>query len=168
MAQHSETYMRLAIEQAKHAAELGEVPVGAVLVRDGKVIATGHNHPIGLKDPSAHAEIRALRAGGVALNNYRLVDCELYVTLEPCLMCSGAILQARLKKVVFGAFDEKIGAAGSVMNVFDMTVLNHQTEIEAGVLKEECAVLLQDFFKQRRLSKKNLGDALSEVSREQE
>ena len=154
MQTSSDRYMRLAIQQAKLAAERGEVPVGAILVKDGEIIATGHNQPIGMRDPSAHAEICALRAGATALDNYRLVDCELYVTLEPCVMCSGAILQARLKKVVFGAYDEKIGAAGSVINVFEMPTLNHQTEIEAGVLKEECAGLLQDFFKQRRLSKK--------------
>jgi len=154
MTATSEYFMGKAIEEAKRAAALGEVPVGAVLVRDGQIISTGHNHPIGLKDPSAHAEIGAIRAGAIALNNYRLVDCELYVTLEPCLMCSGAILQARLKKVVFGAFDEKIGSAGSVLNVFAMPKLNHQTQIEAGVLREDCAALLQDFFKQRRLAKK--------------
>ena len=154
MTATSEYFMGKAIEEAKRAAALGEVPVGAVLVRDGQIISTGHNHPIGLKDPSAHAEIGAIRDGAIALNNYRLVDCELYVTLEPCLMCSGAILQARLKKVVFGAFDEKIGSAGSVLNVFAMPKLNHQTQIEAGVLREDCAALLQDFFKQRRLAKK--------------
>ena len=154
MSHDSVKYMGLAIQEAKRAALMGEVPVGAVLVKDGQVIASGHNQPIGLRDPSAHAEICALRAGSLALDNYRLVECEMYVTLEPCLMCSGAILQARLKKVIFGAFDEKIGAAGSVLNVFENPSLNHQTQIEAGVLKEECAALLKDFFKDRRLSKK--------------
>lgn len=154
MSHDSVKYMGLAIQEAKRAALMGEVPVGAVLVKDGQVIASGHNQPIGLRDPSAHAEICALRAGSLALDNYRLVECELYVTLEPCLMCSGAILQARLKKVIFGAFDEKIGATGSVLNVFENPSFNHQTQIEAGVLKEECAALLKDFFKDRRLSKK--------------
>jgi tRNA(adenine34) deaminase len=164
MTRNSDFFMRLAIAAAQEAATLGEVPVGAILVKDGQVIATGHNHPIGMKDPSAHAEICALRAGGLALGNYRLVDCELYVTLEPCLMCSGAILQARLKKVVFGAFDEKIGAAGSVLDVFQNATLNHQTQIEAGVLRDECAALLQDFFKQRRQSKKEVISSNSSIN----
>jgi tRNA(adenine34) deaminase len=155
----SEIFMRMAIDEAKQAAKIGEVPIGAVLVRDGQVIAKGHNNPIGHRDPSAHAEICALRSGALIVDNYRLVDCELYVTLEPCLMCSGAILQARLKKVVFGAFDEKIGVAGSVLNVFDIPTLNHQTQIESGVLSEECANLLQDFFKQRRLAKKTIANS---------
>lgn len=150
----SEIYMGLAIQEAKKAAALGEVPVGAVVVRDGQIIAAGHNQPIGLNDPSAHAEICALRRAAQLIQNYRLVDCEIYITLEPCLMCSGAILQARLKKVVFGAFDEKIGAAGSALNVFEMPRLNHQTQIESGILAQECAELLKDFFKQRRIAKK--------------
>ncbi len=154
---HHTGFMRLALEQAELAASKGEVPVGAVLVKEGMVIAAGHNHSISLNDPSAHAEIQALRRGASKLGNYRLVDCDLYVTLEPCAMCSGAIMQARLKNVFYGASDEKIGTAGSVLNLFEIPVLNHQTTLHAGLLKEECAKLLKDFFKARRLDKKPSG-----------
>ncbi|MDO9358952.1 MAG: tRNA adenosine(34) deaminase TadA [Polaromonas sp.] len=145
-----ESFMRLALAQAAEAAAAGEVPVGAVLVCAGQVIATGRNAPIDGHDPTAHAEIQALRAGAQALGNYRLDDCELFVTLEPCAMCSGAMLHARLKRVVFGAADPKTGAAGSVVNLFDNPRLNHQTECTGGVLGEECGTLLQDFFRRRR------------------
>lgn len=150
-----EHFMQLAVAQAALAAQAGEVPVGAVVVCNGEVIATGRNAPIEGHDPTAHAEIIALRAAAQALGNYRLPDCELYVTLEPCAMCSGAMLHARLKRVVFGASDPKTGAAGSVINLFDQPQLNHQTELRGGVLADEAAVLLKDFFSQRRLEKRS-------------
>lgn len=142
--------MRLAVVQASMAAAQGEVPVGAVVVHQGQVIASGRNAPIAGHDPTAHAEIAALRAAALALGNYRLEDCELYVTLEPCAMCSGAMLHARLKRVVFGAPDPKTGAAGSVLNLFEDTRLNHHTAVQGGVLADACAGLLADFFRQRR------------------
>ena len=143
-------FMRLAIDQAHNALLVGEVPVGAVLVKDGTVIATGYNHPIGMHDPTAHAEIRALRAAAELLGNYRLVDCELFVTLEPCAMCSGAIMHARLRRLVFGASDPKTGACGIVLDLFNDARLNHHTEVTAGVLATDCGSLLRDFFAQRR------------------
>ncbi len=143
-------FMRIALQEAQKAAAAGEVPVGAVVVRNGQVIATGQNAPVGAHDPSAHAEIVALRAAAKVLGNYRLTDCELYVTLEPCAMCSGAMLHARLKRVVFGAPDPKTGAAGSVVNLFAQPQLNHQTELQGGVLAQDSAALLQGFFEQRR------------------
>jgi tRNA(adenine34) deaminase len=149
-------FMRLALEQARAAAQAGEVPVGAVLVhqdpRTGahRVLATGRNTPIADHDPTAHAEMLALRAAGQALGNYRLDDCTLYVTLEPCPMCAGAMLHARLKRVVYGAADPKTGAAGSVLDLFAHRQLNHQTEVLGGLLAEDCGALLQDFFLQRR------------------
>ena len=147
-------FMRLALAKAKEAAQAGEVPVGAVIVQGDKVIATGRNSPIAGHDPTAHAEIIALRAAAKSLGNYRLPDCTLYVTLEPCTMCSGAMLHARLKRVVFGALDAKTGAAGSVINLFDQPQLNHQTALQGGVLADECAALLKSFFSQRREEKK--------------
>jgi tRNA(adenine34) deaminase len=146
-----EHYMRLALEQAHQAAELGEVPVGAVVVQEDTVIATGYNRPIGHKDPTAHAEIQALRAASLVLGNYRLPGCRLYVTLEPCLMCSGAIFHARLAALIFGASDPKTGVAGSVLDVYANRQLNHQTEIRGGVLAEESAAMLQIFFRNKRL-----------------
>ncbi|MEO8023285.1 tRNA adenosine(34) deaminase TadA [Polaromonas sp.] len=143
-------FMKLALAQARQAAEAGEVPVGAVLVRQGQVLATGRNAPIDTLDPTAHAEMRALRAAAHALGNYRLDECELFVTLEPCAMCSGAMLHARLKRVVFGAPDPKTGAAGSVIDLFANSRLNHQTQVQGGVLAEECGAVLQGFFKDRR------------------
>lgn len=142
--------MSHALEQARAAAAAGEVPVGAVVVKDGVVIATGRNAPIDGHDPTAHAEIVALRAAAQALGNYRLEGCELFVTLEPCAMCSGAMLHARLQRVVFGATDPKTGAAGSVLDLFSDTRLNHQTQVQGGVLAPVCSALLQDFFKQKR------------------
>jgi len=142
--------MRLALAQAGEAAQAGEVPVGAVLVHRGQVIATGRNAPIRGNDPTAHAEMAALRNAAQALGNYRLEDCELFVTLEPCAMCSGAMLHARLKRVVFGAADPKTGAAGSVLDLFANPQLNHQTQVQGGVLASECGAMLQDFFGQRR------------------
>ena len=147
-------FMQLALAQASAAAQSGEVPVGAVIVQGGKVIATGRNSPITGHDPTAHAEIIALRAAAILFNNYRLPDCSLYVTLEPCAMCSGAMLHARLKRVVFGASDVKTGAAGSVINLFEQPQLNHQTVLQGGVLADECAALLKTFFSQRREQKR--------------
>ncbi len=148
-----EALMRLAIEQAHHARAAGEVPVGAVVVRDGVVVGAGFNRPIGSHDPTAHAEIQALRAASEALRNYRLVDCDLYVTLEPCAMCAGAIMHARLRRVVYGARDPKTGAAGSVVDLFAEARLNHHTEVAGGVLAAECAGLLSSFFAGRRASR---------------
>lgn len=142
--------MQLAIAQAELAASLGEVPVGAVVVLNQEVIATAHNQPIGQHDPSAHAEIQALRLAAARLGNYRLVDCHLYVTLEPCAMCAGAIQHARIKQLVFGAKDLKTGACGSVIDLMAEKKLNHHTQVIAGVMADECAKLLSDFFKQRR------------------
>ncbi len=143
-------FMRLALAQARQASAAGEVPVGAVLVCGGEVIASGHNTPISGQDPTAHAEMLALRLAAQSLGNYRLDECELFVTLEPCAMCSGAMLHARLKRVVFGASDPKTGAAGSVLNLFANPQLNHQTQWQGGVLADECGALLQDFFRLRR------------------
>ena len=150
--------MRLALQQAQAAAALGEVPVGAVVVRDGRVIASGHNAPIGAHDPTAHAEIVALRAAASALGNYRLDGCTLYVTLEPCAMCAGAMLHARLHRVVYGAPDPKTGAAGSVLNLFADARLNHGTLLTGGVLAEQGGALLQDFFRPRRANPSPLRD----------
>jgi tRNA(adenine34) deaminase len=145
-------WMRLALAQAALAGQAGEVPVGAVVVKNGELIAVGHNAPIGQHDPTAHAEIAALRAAAKALGNYRLDGCELFVTLEPCAMCAGAMLHARLKRVVFGAPEPRTGAAGSVLNLFTPSDLNHQTEVLGGVLASECAAVLHDFFKPKRVT----------------
>ena len=146
--------MQLALAQARLAAQAGEVPVGAVIVCNGQVIATGHNAPIGNHDPTAHAEIVALRKAAKAMGNYRLPGCTLYVTLEPCAMCCGAMLHARLERVVFGAPDAKTGAAGSVINLFEQPQLNHQTALLGGILAVECVGLLKEFFAQRRVQKR--------------
>ena len=143
-------WMRLALAEAQAAASAGEVPVGAIVVKDGQVIATGRNAPVQDHDPTAHAEIAALRAAAQRLGNYRLDGCSLYVTLEPCAMCSGAMLHARLARVVYGAVEPKTGAAGSVLNLFGHAEINHQTEVQGGVLAEECGGLLSHFFAQRR------------------
>ena len=145
-------WMRHAIELAKHGQAQGEVPVGAVIVKDNQIIGEGWNQPIGLHDPSAHAEMVALRAAGKTLSNYRLLDTTLYVTLEPCVMCAGAIMHARIGRVVYGANDPKAGAAGSVVDIFANTKLNHHVKVEAGLLSDECGDLLSQFFKARRKS----------------
>lgn len=143
-------FMEQALDQAKLAALAGEVPVGAVLVRAGVVIAKAFNQPIRTHDPSAHAEMLALRGAALAGANYRLPDTTLYVTLEPCAMCSGAILHARVARVVFGAPDPKTGAAGSVLDLFSVKQINHQTQVVGGIMQEECGQVLRDFFKERR------------------
>ena len=138
-------FMQQALDQAKLAAIAGEVPVGAILV-----IAKAFNQPIGTHDPSAHAEMLALRAAAHAELNYRLPGATLYVTLEPCVMCAGAMLHARIDRVVYGAADPKTGAAGSVLDIFSSKQINHQTEVEGGIMGEECGQVLRDFFKERR------------------
>jgi len=143
-------FMMQALEQAKLAAQEGEVPVGAVLVQDGKVISKAFNRPIGNHDPSAHAEMLALRSAAGEIENYRLPGSTLYVTLEPCVMCAGAMLHARVDRVVFGARDPKTGAAGSVVDIFSINQLNHQTTVDGGILESECGQVLRDFFKERR------------------
>lgn len=151
-----DVWMRHALTLAKRAWEEGEVPVGAVLVHNGQVIGEGWNRPIGRHDPTAHAEIMALRQGGLVLQNYRLIDTTLYVTLEPCVMCAGAMVHSRIGQLVFGARDAKTGAAGSLIDVLHHPGMNHRVEITEGVLRDECAAMLSDFFRQRRLEKKAL------------
>jgi tRNA(adenine34) deaminase len=143
-------YMRRALELARTAEAEGEVPVGAVLVHNEAIIATGHNRPIAGCDPTAHAEIEALRAGARRLGGYRLADTILYVTLEPCLMCAAALVHARVRRLVFGAFDPQAGAAGSLLDVFKLNALNHRVDVFGGVLAEECGALLRGFFERRR------------------
>ena len=143
-------FMRAALECAARAAAAGEVPVGAVLVRDEAIVARGGNAPITSQDASAHAEISVLRAAGRQLGSYRLTDTTLYVTLEPCMMCAAAIIHARVRRVVFGAWDPRAGAAGSVIDVFALPHLNHRVDVFGGVLMEECARLLTEFFAARR------------------
>ena len=147
---HDAVFMQLAYQQAQLAGAAGEVPVGAVLVQGGVLIASGYNRPICDHDPSAHAEMQALRSAALALENYRLPGCELYVTLEPFLMCAGAMLHARLARVIYAAADPKTGVAGSLLNVFQDARLNHHTSVTGGVLAEPCARLLNDFFAERR------------------
>ena len=146
-------YMQMALDLAQHAALSGEVPVGAIVVKDGVVIGRGANAPINLQDPTAHAEIIAMREAAQYLGNYRLVDCTLYVTLEPCAMCSGAMQHARIAKLVYGASDPKTGACGSVLNLMNEPKLNHHTEVLGGILAEGCGAVLVKFFKQRRLKR---------------
>jgi tRNA(adenine34) deaminase len=145
-----EKWMVLAIKQAKLAEKIEEVPVGAVLVQDEHLIASAHNQPISTNDPTAHAEIQLLRAAGKALNNYRLPNTTLYVTLEPCTMCLGAIIHARVVRIVFGAYDEKTGVCGSCQDLSTSECFNHSIEVEGGVLANECKELLQKFFQKRR------------------
>ena len=146
-------FMQQAIALAMQAASHQEVPVGAVVVKDGVIIGRGSNAPIGTHDPSAHAEILALRDAAKNIGNYRLVDCTLFVTLEPCAMCAGAIQHARIARLVYGAADPKTGACGSVVNLMDEPKLNHHTEVTSGVLAKDCGHMLSTFFKARRLSK---------------
>ena len=145
--------MRAALRQAERAETEGEVPVGVVVVRGGRVIARAHNQPIRLNDPTAHAEILALRRAARKLGNYRLAGCTVYATIEPCAMCAGAMIHARIERLVYGARDAKAGAAGSVLEVLNHPKLNHRVEVESGILEEECRKLLRGFFRARR--KKN-------------
>jgi tRNA(adenine34) deaminase len=144
------SFMARALELARQAQDAGEVPVGAVIVKNGAIIGEGSNRPIGGKDPSAHAEMIAMRAAAQALDNYRLLDTTLYVTLEPCAMCAGAMVHARVKRLVFAATDPRAGAAGSVFNIVQHAALNHRVEISQGVLADECGSLLRNFFAARR------------------
>lgn len=149
-----EYWMAKALEQARNAAQIGEVPVGAIIVRDEQIIGAGFNQPIQLNDPSAHAEILALRQAGQSESNYRLPNSTLYVTLEPCSMCAGAMVHARVARVVYAATEPKSGVVHSQQCFFDQAFLNHQLDVKSGVLKEESAQLLKDFFKRRREEKK--------------
>ena len=154
MVNTDEDWMRYALQLAQQAALQGEVPVGAVLVQDDNILGEGWNQPISLNDPSAHAEMLAMRAAGQVAANYRLPNTTLYVTLEPCCMCAGAMIHARIARVVFGAYDPKTGAAGSLFSVLNDPRHNHQVQISGGVLAEECAELLRTFFRERRLRAK--------------
>ena len=147
-------FMQLALDLATQAALNGEVPVGAIVLKNGVIIGRGSNAPAGLHDPTAHAEIIAMREAATYLGNYRLVDCTIYVTLEPCAMCSGAMQHARIARLVYGASDPKTGACGSVVNLMSEPRLNHHTEVLGGVLAKQCGAILTAFFKQRRLSSK--------------
>ena len=154
---NDDDFMRVALTLARQAELSGEVPVGAIVVKDGAIIGRGSNAPISRHDPSAHAELLALREAAQHLGNYRLVGCELFVTLEPCVMCVGAMFHARIARVVFGASDFKTGACGSVLNLFAEQRLNHHAEMTAGVLAEECGQVLSDFFAARRAQKQASG-----------
>ena len=145
-----QAFMTRALELARQARDRGEVPVGAIVVHEGAVIGEGFNQPISLADPSAHAEMQAIRMAARRLDNYRLLDATVYVTLEPCAMCAGAMVHARIKRLVYGAADPKTGATGSVFNLVQTERLNHRLEVEGGVMKKECGELLKDFFRKRR------------------
>jgi len=145
-----ESFMREALRQAQKANEAGEVPVGAVIVREGKIIARAYNQVELLKDATAHAEMLALTQAEAAVGDWRLTECDLYVTKEPCAMCAGALVHTRIRRVIFGCTDPVAGAAGSVMNLLQMPALNHRCDIASGVLQDECATILQDFFRKRR------------------
>ena len=153
---NDDDFMRVALALAKQAELSGEVPVGAIVVKNGTIIGRGSNAPISRHDPSAHAELLALRDAAQHLGNYRLIGCELFVTLEPCVMCVGAIFHARIARVVFGASDLKTGACGSVLNLFTEQRLNHHAEMTAGILAEECGQLLSGFFAARRAQQQNI------------
>ncbi len=159
-----EAYMRMALDQAHNAWLAGEVPVGAVIVRQGQVLATGYNRPITTHDPTAHAEIVALRHAAQLLSNYRLPECELFVTLEPCAMCAMALMHARIKRVVFAAPDPKTGVAGSVTDLFAHRQLNHHTHVQGGLLAEPASQMLKAFFAERRAQIKALRDARQAAS----
>ena len=156
-----ETYMKEALKEAKKAYLKEEVPVGAVIVKNGKIIAKAYNQKEGKQDTTHHAEILAIQKASKKLKTWRLSDCEMYVTLEPCSMCAGALIQARLKKVYIGTMDYKTGACGSVLNLLKDYPCNHQVEIETGIMKEECEAILQDFFKMLRKKKKERKDRTS-------
>ena len=160
---HDELYMRMAIEEARAAETAGEVPVGAVIVSpNGDVLARGNNQVLRSSDPTAHAEVVALRAAGMALGNYRLLGCTLYCTLEPCAMCAGALLHARVARLVFAARDPKAGACGSVLDVMNHPALNHRMEVIEGVLGDECSAMLSGFFRARRAAQTSLSVSASE------
>lgn len=148
-----QTYMQTALDLAGQAALAGEVPVGAIVVKDGVIVGRGYNAPISQHDPSAHAEIQAMRDAANTLGNYRLVGCTLYVTLEPCAMCSGAMQHARIARLVYGASDPKTGACGSIINLMAEPRLNHHTEVSSGVMAAECGAVLSNFFASRRKNK---------------
>jgi tRNA(adenine34) deaminase len=149
---NDEQFMREALRQARKAYDADEVPVGAVVVREGKIIGRAYNQVELLKDATAHAEMLALTQAEAAVGDWRLTDCDLYVTKEPCAMCAGALVHVRIRRVIFGCADPRAGAAGSILNLLQMPSLNHQCEITAGVLQNECADILQDFFKKKRTS----------------
>ncbi|WP_338364353.1 tRNA adenosine(34) deaminase TadA [uncultured Pseudoalteromonas sp.] len=159
-----EYWMEQALVYANKAQQLGEIPVGAVLVKDNTLIAVGYNRSITDNDPSAHAEMIAVREGGKVLNNYRLIDCTLYVTLEPCSMCAGLLVHSRIKRLVYGAPDAKTGSAGSIMNLLQEPRLNHQVEVTGGVLGQTCGSTISAFFKQRREQIKAAKRAAKKIS----
>lgn len=160
-----DAFMDEALRQADEAARHGEVPVGAVIVCEGRVIARGRNEPIGASDPTAHAEIRALRQAALVMGNYRLPGCTLYATLEPCTMCAGAILHARIATLVYGAADPKTGACGSVIDVPAVALLNHQTRVVSGVRADRCGQVLREFFAQRRRAARAQRGAMADETR---
>ncbi len=151
---HDQQFMQRAIELALQAEAINEIPVGAVVVYQGKIIGEGFNQSISLSDPSAHAEMQAIRQAGQYLNNYRLIDCSLYVTLEPCSMCAGLLVHSRIKRLIYGACDAKTGAAGSVFNLVAHEKLNHKIDVNAGVMGKQCGEILSAFFKRRRQERK--------------
>jgi tRNA(adenine34) deaminase len=153
MQTDDQKFMSRALELARMAEAAGEVPVGAVIVKDHQIIAEGWNRPIGLNDPSAHAEMLAMRSAAQTVSNYRLLDTTLYVTLEPCAMCAGAMVHARVKRLVYAATDPRAGAAGTIFNITQHEALNHRLEVLGGVMAEECAGVLRDFFQARRTSR---------------
>ncbi|SCC16977.1 tRNA adenosine(34) deaminase TadA [Gilliamella intestini] len=160
-----EIWMRRALMLAKHAEVIGEIPVGAVIVdENNQIIGEGFNQPISTHNPTAHAEMMAIEQAGKYLNNYRLINTTLYTTLEPCIMCAGAIIHSRIKRVVYGASDYKTGAAGSFINILAQQGINHYAEIKSGVLANECSTILSDFFKKRRLQKKVTKNCCQKVS----
>ena len=150
MSHSDELWMEEALREAQRALALGEVPVGAVVVHDGRIVGQGCNRPVSANDPTAHAEILALREAGQSIGNYRLLDCDLYVTVEPCAMCAGAITHARIRRLIYGAEDPKAGAVHSMLQVLNHPKLNHQVEVTAGILAARCMDLLQTFFRQKR------------------
>jgi tRNA(adenine34) deaminase len=150
LVSEDERFMRMALVEAERAAREGEVPVGAVVVSAGRVLARAHNRPVHLHDPSAHAEILALRRAAKKLGNYRMEGCDLYVTIEPCAMCAGAIVQARLRRLVYGARDPKAGACGSALRVLNHCKLNHKVNVVGSIMASDCASLIREFFRKRR------------------